>query len=120
MSALTDTSTYELRWIDGSWGHADLNELSGATADVRLPVPPGGISAYFFAPLGTRHVHYYGEDQHIHELTASGGGWWHEDLTLATGAYPGEVGELRGTLRTNKGRDTWCLRASPRLLTSGG
>jgi hypothetical protein len=80
-----DGHIHELRWSDGSWGHADLSELSGATADVALPVEPGGISAYFFAPLGTRHVHYYGEDGHIHELTASGGGWWHEDLSLATG-----------------------------------
>ena len=80
-----DGHIHELRWYNGTWGHADLNQLSGATANVALPITPGGISAYFFAPTGTRHVHYYGDDQHIHELTAGGGGWWHEDLTVATG-----------------------------------
>jgi len=80
-----DGHIHELRWSNGSWSHADLSELSGTNADVALPVRPGGISAFFFAPTGTRHVYYYGADQHIHELTASGGGWWHEDLTVWTG-----------------------------------
>jgi hypothetical protein len=94
-----DCHIHELRWSNGSWGHADLSELSGANADVALPVPPGGISAFFFAPTGTRHVYYYGADQHIHELKASGGGWWHEDLTVATGTVAEtaiEVGGLAG------------------------
>ena len=90
-----DQHIHELRWSNGSWGHADLSELSGASADVHLPVPPGGISAFFFEPTGTRHVYYYGADHHIHELMASGGGWSHNDLTVATGTWA-ETAELGG------------------------
>jgi hypothetical protein len=88
-----DGHVHELRWSNGNWGHADLSELSGATADVALLIP-GALSAFFFAPTGTRHVIYYGTDQHIHELTASGGVWWHQDLTAATGTPVEEVGGL--------------------------
>jgi hypothetical protein len=75
-----DGHIHELRWIDGDWGDSDLSDLGGATADVQLPTPPGGICAFFFPPTGTRHVYYYGVDGRFHELAVDRGAWSHTDL----------------------------------------
>jgi hypothetical protein len=85
-----DGHIHELRWIDGGWGDSDLSVLSGATADVMLPTPPGGICAFFFSPTGTRHVYYFGVDGGFHELTVDRGAWSHTSLP-GFAATPGGI-----------------------------
>jgi hypothetical protein len=79
-------------YMDGSWQHADLTQLSGAPS---VPDSPQiyfawNIDAYAWEAGGTKQVVYVDNTtHHIHELYVPvGGPWKHADLTQMTGAPP--------------------------------
>jgi hypothetical protein len=75
------TLTAPFTWVD-----ADL------TTAANTAVRPGFLSGprgYVF-PNGTTAVAYAGADQHVHQLSLSGGAWTDHDLTALTGA-PGSA-----------------------------
>ncbi len=77
-----DNHIHELWWDNSGWHHNDLTVAASApsaTSDTLL-------TGYVFDAQSTQHVVYRGYDNHIHELWWDIQGWYHNDLTAATGA----------------------------------
>jgi hypothetical protein len=70
------------------WHYRDLTSATAGPAAIT------GTCAYIFNQQDTQHVDYAGGDGHIHELWWDSNGWYHNDLTNASGA-PALSGESR-------------------------
>lgn len=67
--------------LGGFWEHLDI------TAAIGSPTAAGDPAGYQFVAENREHVVYRGNDDHIHELGATLGGFWeHLDITAAIGA----------------------------------
>jgi hypothetical protein len=75
-------------WWDRNGAHVeDLMALTGA------PLATDAITGYGFQAQGTQHVIYFSwPDGRIHELWWDANGWHHDDLTAATSAPTGDIG----------------------------
>jgi hypothetical protein len=79
-----DNHVHEL-FYDNGWQHNDLTQQGAAPAAI-LGSALCGFSTEFNSQ---QHVHFMGEDLHVHELVYDNG-WQHNDLTLLAAA-PGAV-----------------------------
>ena len=83
-----DEFIHELAFVAGKWRATALSEAANAPK-----LSQGGPSPMgYIRGDGVTAVVYWGEDNHIHELTLVEGHWLHSDLSLAagtsTGGYP--------------------------------